>query len=167
MSTHGIAPGPTVMVNHPDLFWGVVASFFIGNVLLVVLNIPLIGIWVRLLRVTYQYLYPVIIVLICIGVYSVNNNVFDVALALLFGIVGYAMRLLGFEPAPLLIGFVLGPMMEENLRRGLLLARGDYYQRLAQPLTGPILSLTLLLVLWSLWKIGRAPCWGRECPSVE
>ncbi|HEY9539222.1 MAG TPA: tripartite tricarboxylate transporter permease [Kiloniellaceae bacterium] len=152
MMIHGIAPGPMVIVNHPDIFWGVVASFFIGNVLLVVLNVPLIGLWVRLLQVPYQYLYPVIIVLICIGVYSVNNNVFDVALALLFGVVGYAMRLLGFEPAPLLIGFVLGPMMEENLRRGLLLARGDYYQLLAQPITGSVLCLTLLLVLWSLWS---------------
>src|SRR3546814_13928200 len=139
MSTHGIAPGPMVMVNRPDIFWGVVASFFIGNVLLVVLNIPLIGIWVRLLRVPYQYLYPVIIVLICIGVYSVNNNVFDVALALLFGVVGYAMRLLGFAPAPLPIGFVLGQTMEENLRRVPLLPRGDASRLLSQPTTGPAL----------------------------
>src|SRR3546814_12241082 len=96
MMIHGIAPGPMVIVNHPDIFWGVVASFFIGNVLLVVLNVPLIGLWVRLLQVPFQYLYPVIIVLFCIGVYRVNNNVLDVAPALLFGVFGYAIRLHGF-----------------------------------------------------------------------
>src|SRR3546814_18137189 len=122
MMIHGIAPGPMVIVNHPDIFWGVVASFFIGNVLLVVLNIPLIGIWVRLLRVPYQYLYPVIIVLLCIGVYSVNNNVFAVALALLFGIDGYALPLSGFQPAPLILVFILGPQMAANMRPGRLLA---------------------------------------------
>lgn len=152
MMIHGITPGPLVISNHPDVFWGVIASFWIGNVLLVVLNIPLIGIWVRLLRVPYQLLYPAIIVLICVGVYSVNSNIFDVVLALLMGIFGYGMRLLAFEPAPLLIGFVLGPMMEENLRRGLLLARGDYAALVLQPITGTILAITVLLVVWSVWK---------------
>ena len=111
---HGIAPGPMLMTARPELFWGLVASFWIGNVLLVVLNVPLIGLWVRILSVPYQWLYPAILVMICIGVYSVNNNVFDVYLALVFGLLGYAMRMFGFEPAPLLIGFVLGPMIEEK-----------------------------------------------------
>jgi len=159
MMIHGITPGPMVIVNHPDVFWGVIASFWIGNLLLVLLNIPLIGIWVRLLQVPYHLLYPAIIVLICVGVYSINSNVFDVVLALMLGVAGYGMRLLGFEPAPLLIGFVLGPMMEENLRRGLLLARGDYERLVMQPITGTILALTAALVVWSLWKSLRA---GRQ-----
>lgn len=151
MMIHGITPGPLVISTHPDVFWGVIASFWIGNVLLVLLNVPLIGIWVRLLRVPYQLLYPAIIVLICVGVFSVNNNIFDVVLALLMGIFGYGMRLLAFEPAPLLIGFVLGPMMEENLRRGLLLARGDYGTLVLQPITGTILAITAILLAWSVW----------------
>lgn len=114
---HGINPGPQLMTQYPEVFWGLVASFWIGNVILVLLNIPLIGIWVRILQIPYQYLYPTIIVLICIGVYSVNNSIFDVALALIFGVIGYGMRLLHFEPAPLLIGFVLGPMLEEKIGR--------------------------------------------------
>ena len=163
MMIHGITPGPLVITNHPDVFWGVIASFWIGNVLLVLLNVPLIGIWVRLLRVPYQFLYPAIIVLICVGVYSVNSNIFDVVLALLMGVFGYGMRLLAFEPAPLLIGFVLGPMMEENLRRGLLLARGDYATLVLQPITGTILLLTAVLVVWSVWKTLRAG--GRAVSS--
>lgn len=152
MMIHGITPGPMVITNHPDIFWGVIASFWIGNLLLVLLNVPLIGIWVRLLRVPYQFLYPAIIVLICVGVYSVNSNIFDVVIALALGVFGYGMRLLGFEPAPLLIGFVLGPMMEENLRRGLLLARGDYIALVTEPITGCILAVTAILVVWSVWK---------------
>ena len=139
------------MTSHPDVFWGLIASFWIGNVLLVLLNIPLIGIWVRLLQVPYRFLYPAIIVLICIGVYSISNNVFDVGLALFFGFVGYGMRLLGFEPAPLLIGFVLGPMMEENLRRAMLLARGDYLVLFQRPISATLLTLALLLLVWAIW----------------
>ena len=119
---YGIVPGPRLLVDHSDLFWGLVASFLIGNVLLLILNIPLIGLWVRLLKIPYRYMYPTIIVLICIGVYSLNNNVFDVWLTLVFGWAGYLMRLFRFEAAPFLIGFVLGPMMEEQLRRAMLLS---------------------------------------------
>lgn len=156
MMIHGITPGPMVMTNHPAVFWGVVASFWIGNVLLVLLNIPLIGIWIRLLKIPYQYLYPGILVLICIGVYSVNLNILDVVLALCFGVLGYGMRLLAFEPAPLLIGFVLGPMMEENLRRGLLLAHGDYLTLLSRPVTGAVLFVAAALLVWSFWSALRA-----------
>jgi len=148
---HGITPGPALMTEHPDIFWGLIASFWIGNVMLVLLNIPLIGMWVRLLKIPYHFLYPAIIVLICIGVYSINNNVFDVGLALFFGFVGYGMRLLGFEPAPLLIGFVLGPMMEENLRRAMLLARGDYLVLFQRPISATLLTLALLLLVWAIW----------------
>jgi putative tricarboxylic transport membrane protein len=148
---HGINPGPALMVDHPEVFWGLIASFWIGNVLLLILNIPLIGMWVRLLKVPYQYLYPSIIVLICIGVFSVNNSIFDVGLALLFGFLGYAMRLLDFEPAPLLIGFVLGPLMEENLRRAMLMARGDPMVLFQRPITATLLILAALLLVWALW----------------
>lgn len=155
MMIHGITPGPMVIINHPEVFWGVVASFWIGNVLLVLLNIPLIGIWIRLLKIPYQYLYPGILMLICIGVYSVNLNMLDVVLALCFGVLGYGMRLLDFEPAPLLIGFVLGPMMEENLRRGLLMAHGDYLTLLSRPVTAVVLFIAALLLVWSFWSAVR------------
>ena len=147
---HGITPGPQFMTQHPEMFWGLVASFWIGNVLLVLLNIPLIGIWVQLLRIPYQWLYPAIIVLICIGVYTVNNSIFDVFVALLFGVIGYGMRLLHFEPAPLLIGFVLGPMLEENFRRAMLFSRGDYSTFVTSPVSGTVLGITALLLLWAL-----------------
>jgi putative tricarboxylic transport membrane protein len=148
---HGITPGPGLMTEHPEIFWGLIASFWIGNIMLVMLNIPLIGMWVRLLKIPYHFLYPAIVVLICIGVYSINNNVFDVYLALFFGFVGYGMRLLGFEPAPLLIGFVLGPMMEENLRRAMLLARGDYLALFQRPISATLLTLAILLLVWAVW----------------
>jgi putative tricarboxylic transport membrane protein len=147
---HGITPGPGFMGQYPEMFWGLVASFWIGNVLLVMLNIPLIGIWIRILQIPYHFLYPTIVVLICIGVYSVNNSIFDVGLALFFGIVGYAMRLLHLEPAPLLIGFVLGPMLEENFRRAMLFSRGDYSTFVTGPVSATLLALALLLFLWSL-----------------
>jgi TctA family transporter len=141
MTIHGITPGPQVMTERPELFWGMIASMWIGNFLLVVLNLPLIGIWVKLLSVPYRLLYPAILLFCCIGVYSLNNSAFDVGLALGFGLLGYLFIKLDCEPAPLLLGFVLGPMMEENLRRALLLSRGDPVVFVNRPL-----SLSLLLV---------------------
>jgi TctA family transporter len=122
---HGIAPGPRVMTERPELFWGIVASMWIGNLLLVVLNLPLVGIWVRLLRVPYRWLFPAIIMFCCIGNYSVSNNPVDVYLCAAVGVLGYVLIKLGCEPAPLVLGYVLGPLMEEYLRRALLLSRGD------------------------------------------
>jgi TctA family transporter len=153
---HGIAPGPTLLNEHPDVFWGLVASFWIGNVLLLVLNIPLIGIWVMLLRVRYKFLFPTIIVLICIGVYSINTNVFDISLVLVFGIAGYLMRILDFSPLPLLLGFVLGPMMEIYFRRAMLLSHGDPLVLLQEPISGSLLAITLVLLCWALWKNNRS-----------
>jgi putative tricarboxylic transport membrane protein len=147
---HGIQPGPGLMTNHPDLFWGLVVSFWIGNVILVLLNIPLIGLWIRILRIPYHFLFPTILVLICIGVYTVNNSIFDVGLALFFGFVGYGMRLMQFEPAPLLIGFVLGPMLEENFRRAMVFSRGDFSTFFTQPVSATLLGLAFLLFLWSM-----------------
>jgi TctA family transporter len=125
LTIHGIQPGPQVMTNHPDLFWGLIASMWIGNVLLLVLNFPLIGLWVRLLAVPYRILFPAIMVFCAIGIYSVNNNPFDVYLLVGFSVAGYLFLKLRCEAAPLLIGFILGPYLEENLRRALLISRGD------------------------------------------
>ena len=155
---HGIQPGPRMMSQHPEVFWGVVASFWIGNVMLLILNIPLIGIWVSMLRIPYRYLYPAILVLICIGVFSIRNNVFDVWLVLFFGLLGYAMRLLDFEPAPLLIGYVLGPILEENLRRSLLLFRGDYMGFMERPISASLIigaAVLLAVVIWSRFRPAR------------
>src|SRR5690606_27769044 len=114
---HGIQPGPRMMVEHPDMFWGLLASFWVGNILLLLLNLPLIGMWVRVLSVPFKYLYPAALFFVCVGVYSTNNNLFDIWMVLLFGVAGYVFMRLGFEAAPLLLGFVLGPMVEENFRR--------------------------------------------------
>lgn len=152
---HGIVPGPQLMTKHPDLFWGLIMSFWIGNVILLILNIPLIGVWVRLLMVPYHYLYPAIIVFVCVGAFSVSNSTFDVLLVVFFGVVGYCMRLLDFQPAPLLLGFVLGPMMEENLRRALQIARGDYMVFVERPISATLLTITFMLLAWALWTTIR------------
>lgn len=149
---HGVRPGPGLLTNHPEIFWGLVASFWIGNALLLVLNIPMIGIWVRLLTIPYKFLYPAILFLICLGVFSINNSIFDVGLVLVFGILGYAMRLFGFEPAPLIIAFVLGPMMEENLRRALQLARGDVLVMFQRPISGTILFVSIAVLAYVFWS---------------
>jgi TctA family transporter len=145
MTIHGITPGPQVMSERPELFWGMIASMWIGNVLLVVLNLPLIGVWVKLLSVPYRLLYPAILLFCCIGVYSINNSAVDVVIALFFGALGYLFIKFDCEPAPLLLGFVLGPMMEENLRRALVLSRGDPSVFFTRPL-----SLGLLIVAAAL-----------------
>lgn len=145
---HGIIPGPGLIAQNPDLFWGLVVSFLIGNVLLVVLNLPLIGIWVSILKIPYRILYPAILVFICIGVYSVSNSVLDIVLVILFGFIGYGMRLLRFEPAPLLLGFILGPMMETYLRRSLAVSRGDMMVFLERPISAGFLAASLLLIVW-------------------
>lgn len=152
MIIQGIQPGPSLVTEHPHLFWGLIASFWIGNVLLVILNIPLIGIWVRMLRIPYSILYPAILLFICIGVFSVNNNAFDVLLVMIFGVVGYVMTLLKFEPAPLILGFILGPLMEEHLRRAMLLSRGDAMVFLERPISATFLAVTAALLGWSLFS---------------
>ena len=147
MTIHNIQPGPQVMTSNPDLFWGLIVSMWLGNAMLIILNLPLIGLWVRLLKVPYRYLFPAILVFCCIGVYSINNNVFDVFVTAAFGVIGYVFGRFGMEPAPLLLGFVLGPMMEENLRRALLLSRGDFSTLVTRPLSLSLLIATLVLLL--------------------
>ena len=125
LTIQGIAPGPQVMTEKPDLFWGLIASMWIGNAMLVILNLPLVGIWVQLLKIPYRWLFPSIVMFCALGNFSVNNSEVDVYLCALFGIVGYILVKLECEPAPLILGYVLGPLMEENLRRALLISRGD------------------------------------------
>ncbi|NVK34148.1 MAG: tripartite tricarboxylate transporter permease [Rhodobacteraceae bacterium] len=151
---HGITPGPRLITEHPELFWGLIVSFLFGNLFLLVLNIPLIGLWVRLLRIPHLYLYPAVVILICVGVYSIDNSVFDIWITLLFGMLGYVMRLYRFEPAPLLIGFVLGPMMEEFFRRTMLLSRGDPLVFLERPGSAALLIAAALLLAWALLPKG-------------
>lgn len=161
---HGIQPGPTMIAEHPDIYWGLVASFVIGNILLLILNLPLIGIWVRLLQITYRLLFPVVITLICIGVYAVGNSPFHVLQVVVFGIVGYGMRLVRLEPAPVLLGFVLGPMVEENFRRALQLSRGDMLVFLERPASCAMLAFAAFIILYSLWS-GRKATSNRNAPA--
>ena len=147
MTIKGIQPGPDVMNSNPQLFWGLIASMWVGNAMLVILNLPLIGIWIKLLTVPYRLLYPAILVFCCIGLYTLNNNNFDVFTAALFGIAGVVFYKLGCESAPLLLGFILGPMMEENLRRALLLSRGDWSTFMTRPLSAGLLIAAFLMIV--------------------
>jgi putative tricarboxylic transport membrane protein len=147
MTIKGIQPGPQVMTSNPELFWGLIASMWVGNLILVVLNLPLIGIWIKLLTVPYRFLFPAIVVFCCIGSYTLNNNNFDVYMTAAFALVGWAFHKMGCEPAPLLLGFVLGPMMEENLRRALLLSRGDWTTFLTRPLSAGLLIAAALMIV--------------------
>ena len=147
MTIHGIQPGPQVMTTQPALFWGMVVSMWIGNLFLVILNLPMIGLWVRLLSVPYRYLYPTILLFCVIGIYSLQSSIVDVMLAAGFGLLGYLFIKLGCEPAPLLLGFVLGPMLEDNFRRALTIARGDPTVFVTRPLSASLLALALVLLL--------------------
>lgn len=147
MVIHNIQPGPMVMSQNPDLFWGLIVSMWIGNLILLVLNLPLLGIWVKLLKVPYRLMYPAILVFCAIGVFSVQNSLFDIWQMAVFGILGYVFGKLKLEPAPLLLGFVLGPMMEENLRRALLISRGDFGVFISRPISATLLCASVVLLI--------------------
>jgi putative tricarboxylic transport membrane protein len=147
MMIHNIQPGPQVMTGNPELFWGLIASMWIGNAMLVILNLPLIGMWIKLLTVPYRFLFPAIVLFCAIGVYSTNNNTWDIWIVGIFGVIGYIFAKLGCEPAPLLLGLILGPMMEENLRRALLLSRGDWSVFVTRPLSAGLLAAVVLLLV--------------------
>ena len=147
MTIKGIQPGPQVMTSNPELFWGLIASMWVGNAMLIILNLPLIGIWIKLLTVPYRFLFPAIMAFCCIGLYTLNNNAFDVYMGAAFAVVGYVFYKLGCEPAPLLLGFILGPMMEENLRRALLLSRGDWTTFATRPLSAGLLIAAVLMIV--------------------
>ena len=147
MTIHNIQPGPQVMTSNPELFWGLIASMWIGNLMLVILNLPLIGLWIKLLTVPYRWLFPAIVLFCAIGVYSTNNNSFDIWIVALFGLIGYIFIKLGCEPAPLLLGLILGPMMEEYLRRALLISRGDWSVFVARPISASLLAIAVVLLI--------------------
>ena len=160
----GIAPGPQVMNEKPQLFWGLIASMWVGNLMLVVLNLPMIGMWVKLLTVPYRYLYPSILVFMAIGVFSLSNNPFDVLIMAVFGVLGYICVKLECEPAPMILGFILGPLMEENLRRAMLLSRGDPFVFFQKPISlGFMVASAILLVIVALPTIRKK----REEAFVE
>jgi TctA family transporter len=143
----GIAPGPQVMNEKPQLFWGLIASMWVGNLMLVILNLPLIGMWIKLLTVPYRFLYPSILVFMAIGVYSLSNNPFDVLIMSIFGVLGYICVKLECEPAPMILGFILGPLMEENLRRAMLLSRGDPMTFVTKPISAGFIVASIILLL--------------------
>ena len=144
---HGLHPGPQLMRDKPELFWGLIASMWVGNLILVILNLPLVGIWAKLLTIPYHYLYPAILLICGIGVYSINNSALDVMIASVFGLVGYVLYRLRCEPAPLLLGFILGPLIEEYMRRALLISHGDPIVFLQRPISATFLILTLALII--------------------
>ncbi|WP_439519438.1 tripartite tricarboxylate transporter permease [Hydrogenophaga sp.] len=147
MTIHNIQPGPQVMTSNPELFWGLIASMWIGNAMLVILNLPLIGLWVKLLTVPYRWLFPAIVLFCAIGVYSTNNNSFDIWMVAMFGFIGYLFIKLGCEPAPLLLGLILGPMMEEYLRRAMLISRGDWSVFVTRPISASLLAAAAVLLV--------------------
>jgi putative tricarboxylic transport membrane protein len=144
---HGLQPGPLLIAQNPKLFWGIIASMYIGNLMLLVLNLPLIGMWVKLLKLPYNVLFPLILLFTIIGVYASGNNVFDIYVMIFFGIFGYFMRKFGFEPAPLVLAFVLGPLLENNLRKALILSQGDLVTFVQRPISGTCLVIAALLLL--------------------
>jgi putative tricarboxylic transport membrane protein len=147
---HGTQPGPLMMTQSPHLFWGIVASMYIGNIMLLVLNMPLIGMWVQVLKVPYNLLFPLILMFCIVGVFSSGNATFDVLVMTVFGVFGYLLRKFGYEPAPLVLAFVLGPMLENNLRKALILSRGDFWTFLERPISATCLLIAFLILLTPL-----------------
>ncbi len=150
MTIHGIIPGPQVMTKNPDLFWGMIASMWIGNAMLVIINLPLVGMWVKLLKVPYRLMFPAILIFCCIGIYSINNSAEDVYFTAFFALVGYVLIKLGYEPAPMLLGFVLGKLMEEKLRQALILSRGNFMTFVERPISGVLLAVAVLMLIVAL-----------------
>src|SRR6202047_5338824 len=157
LTIQGIVPGPQLISQHPDIFWGLIASFWIGSILLVILNVPLIGVWVKLLTIPYRYLYPSALFFVCIGVYAANNNMLQVGEAIVIGIFGYVLLRLGFHPAPILLGFVLGPRFEENFRRAMLISRGDLLTFVERPISAVFISLVALLIIGQIYVRLKGP----------
>ncbi len=150
MTIHGIIPGPQVMTKNPELFWGMIASMWIGNLMLLIINLPLVGLWVKLLKVPYRLMFPAILIFCCIGIYSINNNPADVLATAFFGLIGYTLIKLGFEPAPMLLGFVLGKLMEEKLRQALILSRGSFMTFVERPISATLLFIAVAMLALAL-----------------
>ena len=163
----GIQPGPQLITEHPDVFWGLIASFWIGNVLLVILNVPLIGVWVKMLQVPYRFLFPSALFFICVGVYSTHNSLFDVAEVAIFGIIGAVFLALDFPMSPVVLGFVLGPLLEENFRRAMLLSRGELSVFITRPISAWIIGACTLLIAAQVFAYARRLRKPHEVPSAE
>ena len=153
--THGVQPGPLLITEHPEIFWGVVTSMYTGNVLLLLLNLPLVGIWARLLTIPYRYLWPLILLFCTVGAYSVNNNSWDIVLMAIFGLLGYGMRKLNYPAAPLVLSFVLGQLFEEKVRQSLVISRGSYEIFIAHPLALAAWIATALMLIYPLLQWGK------------
>jgi putative tricarboxylic transport membrane protein len=164
MTIHGIVPGPQVMTKNPNLFWGMIASMWVGNLMLLVINLPLVGLWVRLLKVPYRLMFPAILMFCCVGIYSINSLPTDIMFIGFFGVIGYALIKFGFEPAPLLLGFVLGKLMEENLRRAMIISRGDMMTFIERPVSAGLLLVAVALLAIALLPTIRK---GRDEVFVE
>jgi putative tricarboxylic transport membrane protein len=164
MTLHGIVPGPQVMTRMPDLFWGLIASMWLGNLMLLIINLPLIGLWVRLLQVPYRLMFVGIMLFCCIGVYSLNRETADIIILMVLAVVGYALVKFDFEPAPLTLGFVLGKMMEENLRQALIISRGDPMTFIERPVSAILLAVAALMLLLAIVPKIRQ---GRDVVFVE
>jgi len=159
MTIHGVIPGPQVMTKNPNLFWGMIASMWIGNLMLLIINLPLVGVWVRLLKVPYRMMFTIILLFCCIGIYSINNSPSDVFLTAFFGLAGYVLIKLGLEPAPMLLGFVLGRLMEEKLRQALALSEGSFWTFVERPLSAALLLIALAIMVVAVLPAVRK---GRE-----
>jgi putative tricarboxylic transport membrane protein len=152
---HGITPGPLLIKDYPDIFWGVIASMYVGNAMLLALNLPLIGLWVQFLKVPFRFLFPMIIIFCLVGVYSVNNSVFDIGVMVIFGVVGYIMRKFDYEPAPLVLAYVLGPMLEQALRQSLIISNGSFAIFFVRPISGICLAVVAFLLITSFTTYSR------------
>ena len=153
----GVQPGPNMIATHPDLFWGLVASMWIGNVFLVILNVPLVRFWLSVFKIPYTVLFPSILFFCCVGTFSINNNLQDIYITATFGLIGYLFLRLDLEAAPLLLGFILGPMLEENFRRALLLSRGSFMTFATRPISGSLLALIAVFMVWQVVAFVRSP----------
>ena len=159
---HGILPGPLLIKEHPDVFWGLLGSMYIGNVMLLILNLPLIPLWVQVLRIPDRVLYPLILLFCVIGAYCINNNVFDIFVMVIFGIAGYLFKKFGYEGAPLILGLVLGPMFEVNLRRSLLISQGNFSIFFTRPIALTAIVVCVLLLLFNIYQV----CTGKGRPAI-
>ena len=161
---HGVKPGPILMEQHPEVFWGLIGSMYIGNVMLLILNLPLVGLFVNLLRVPYHYLFPAILLICFVGVYSVNLSGTDLWIMAIFGVIGYLLRKVAFDPSPIVLAMVLGPMMEQALRQALMMSRGDFWIFLSRPIATVMLAAAVLLLVWHVFGLLRRACARRSAP---
>ena len=165
---HGVSVGPTLVNEHPDVFWGFVASMYVGNLMLLVLNLPLVGLFVTVLRIPYAYLYPLIIMFCIIGVYVVNNSIVDVWIMLIMGAVGYALRKFDFDPAPLVLGLVISPILEQSLRQSLIMSNGNYLIFFSRPISLGLMMISIgLLVLAAYAFMLKRADWRTKLAEVE